>query len=256
MYAQAASEGARLDLSRDQMAISTALDAQRMRMQQAEIANAQKQTQIATQMKMMELATAKKESDRSFQLNQSKLAIESELQRQKLSMTAQAAAQKFQSQQIYRSTFQKLKQENPDAPDSELAMKSLFASGADPTALAAAVRASSQPNRVTWQPDVNNPDMQVSSTGERRPMPRPQPKFGEPYIDDNGHLVQKNNNTGEVKILVPKKTDEIADILNEGKKASSEKKTLDQAKAMEFLQQAGGDKEKARKMAKDAGYSF
>ena len=65
---------------------------------------------------------------------------------------------------------------------------------------------------------------------------------------------------GQVRVLDPSKRysqDAIRYAGSDGKKYVWEpSKTLDRQTAIEFLKQAGGDKDKARKLAADQGYEY
>jgi len=83
------------------------------------------------------------------------------------------------------------------------------------------------------------------------------PKYKDQITVERLPLEQPTGRVGSKPLSTPrlgKVTEET--LAPETPKAPTAGKTLDEATARRFLQQAGGDKEKARKLAREAGYDF
>lgn len=171
-WGDAAAKGASLTLERDKLAMDAESQQRQAQFEAAKL-------KIGLQQQAINLQLQKQNADRAFQLGQQKLAVTQELAKQKFQIQSAAVAQKAQQQALYRSAYQQYIAANPNASPLDAALAASAASGGNPTELAAAIRANSQKQPVTWQPDPTNPLAQVSSTGERRAMPKTQPEIPE-----------------------------------------------------------------------------
>jgi hypothetical protein len=171
-FGNAASEGARLNLARQQADMETAMNAVKIQVQ-------------------------KQQADREFAAMEQRHAFDTEMKRSEIGMKAQQAARKFAAQQQYQSLV------NSGVEPAEAMLKVGPALGVDMVGLGQLAKYSKPPAPPNLISLGGNDFVQYA--GNLHPI-RKQAKWQQKEI--NGHLFQENPDTGELKPLLHSGTDD------------------------------------------------
>jgi len=266
-FAAAAESGARLGqadraqaMSFMQQQQSNQLAQQSQQFQAQKLAMDQRQFQASQQASMMQLAMAKQESDRRHQLAITQLSVQAEIRKQAIQAQAQGAALKFQQQQQYQQAVNGIMSSTPGISLEDAAMKASFSTGFSSPGLASMYRATkpAAEQEAVFDDQGKNVGIRVGGQIKMFPAEKAAKGFSDPY-ELNGHTVQRDLATGEVKILT-KPEDPMQAMIKakmgggSAKVAPGSKGKLDRDKALEFYALANGDTYKSRQMAAEAGY--
>jgi len=268
-FAASAESGARLGMADKAQAMSfmqqqqaNQLAQQSQQLEVQRMAMAQKQMQVAQQDKLMQLAMAKQEADRRHQLATTQLSVQAEIRKQALQAQAQNAALKFQQQQQYQQAVNGIMSSTPGISLEDAAMKASFATGFSSPGLASMYKAS-QPaaqQEPVFDDQGKNVGIRVGGQIKMFPTEKVSAEYSEPY-ELNGHTVQRNVKTGQIKVLTKPEDPmdamlkaKLAGRSGQAKAAPGSMGKLDRDKALEFYRLANGDTYKARQMAAEAGY--
>ncbi len=260
-FPAAAEAGARIGIAR-QAQVMQMQDSQQQLVAQAQRFDlAKQQMQADAQARMASIALSKQESDRRHQLGLAQLTVQSEIKKQQIDAQSRQLAQKFQQRQQYQQTMQQILSQNPEMDPGEAAMKASFMTGFSNPGLAEMARTSkpSAAETPVFSPEGKFIGVRVGNQIKMAMADKKPVEWSDPF-EMQGHQVQRNLNTGEVKVITKPDADAELNALKSGagggKAAPGSKGKIDKAIVAKYLQDAGGNVAKARQQAIDDGYTF